>query len=71
MKDSDHSRLTVLVPLIRDLVFVIPIGVLLLVVFGPVTMIAFALVGGTIRAVTTDVKALRKGEGRETRTDVF
>ncbi|MDE2655364.1 MAG: hypothetical protein OXI71_16320 [Gemmatimonadota bacterium] len=41
--------------LVRDLVWGIPVGMLLLAVFGPATMMFFIVVAGTVRAITTDM----------------
>ena len=43
------------IQLLRDLVWAIPIGMLLLAEYGPVVMIVFVVGGGTIRALTTDM----------------
>ena len=44
---------SVLVALVRDLVWCIPVGMLLLAVYGAHAMIVFAVLGGTIRAWTS------------------
>ncbi|MCY3547197.1 MAG: hypothetical protein OXH51_09030 [Gemmatimonadetes bacterium] len=41
--------------IIRDLVWAMPIALLLLVIFGPAPMVVFAVAGGTIRAFTIDM----------------
>ena len=58
--------------LLRDLVWGIPVGMLLLAVFGPGVMIFFVFAAGTVRAITTDMGETepwpwqRKGVGKRT-----